>query len=158
MNCFDPLSTHPDASRRAIVRSAPASLPECASVSAQAPSILPSASGGRNSRFCASLANIKRCATHSPLCAATESAIDGSIRASSSMQMQYSTADMPAPPYSSGRWMPVSPTEASFGHNETGNACASSHSMTCGRSSASANSRTVRRKSSWSLVGRKSIW
>src|SRR5688572_14063322 len=64
---------------------------------------------------------------------------------------------MPAPPYSSGNWIPISPSAASFGSKSTGNACRSSHSITCGRISASANSRTVRRSSSWSSLKRKSI-
>ena len=49
----------------------------------------------------------------------------------------------PAPPYSSGNWMPISPSAASFGTSSRGKCCASSHSRTCGRISASANSRTV---------------
>ena len=49
------------------------------------------------------------CEAQSPLCAATDSAIAGQTRAISSMQMQYSTDDIPAPPNSSANWMPVSP-------------------------------------------------
>src|SRR6478736_4679131 len=51
----------------------------------------------------------------------------------------------------------MSPRSASFGKSSIGKCCDSSHSMTCGRISASANSRTVRRSSSCSSVGRKSI-
>ena len=43
---------------------------------------------GRYFAFCASVPNIAMWEEHSPLCAATESAIAGHTRASSSMQMQ----------------------------------------------------------------------
>src|SRR5262249_47523413 len=45
----------------------------------------------------------------------------------------------------------------SLGTSSLGKCCASSHSRTCGRISVSANSRTLRRSSSWSSVKRKSI-
>src|SRR6266404_9327740 len=50
---------------------------------------------------------------------------------------------MPAPPYSSGNKTPVRPNAASFGCSSIGKCCASSHSITCGAISASANSRTL---------------
>ena len=53
--------------------------------------------------------------------------------------------------------MPISPSPPASAADRIGKCCASSHSMTCGRISASANSRTVRRSSSCSSVGRKSI-
>src|SRR5262245_34439889 len=49
------------------------------------------------------------------------------------------------------------PSPASFGSRFIGNCCASSHAMTCGRISASANSRTLLRRISCSSDGRKSI-
>ena len=133
-----------------------ASLPAPASVRPQAPSTSPRTRRGRNCAFWRSSPNVAMCEAHRPLCAATDSAIAGQTRASSSMQMQYSTDDMPAPPNSSANWMPVSPRPASFGSRSMGKCCASSHAITCGRISASANSRTVRRRSCCSSVGRKS--
>src|SRR5688572_5217239 len=53
--------------------------------------------------------------------------------------------------------MPMSPRAASFGIRSAGNSCASSHALTYGRISVSANSRTLRRSSSWSSVKRRSI-
>src|SRR3954451_3035404 len=64
---------------------------------------------------------------------------------------------MPAPPYRSGNWIPISPSAASFGSRSIGKCWASSHSMTCGPISVSANWRTVRRSSVCSSVARKSI-
>src|SRR5258707_1124827 len=49
------------------------------------------------------------------------------------------------------------PRAASLGSRSGENCCASSHSMTCGFISASANSRTVRRRICCSSDGRKSI-
>src|SRR5262245_14749619 len=48
--------------------------------------------------------------------------------------------------------MPISPSSANLDRSAGGNCWASSHSLTCGRSSASANSRTLRRSSSCSSV------
>src|SRR5262249_37154889 len=48
MKVLVPDSTHPEPRRWAVVRAAPASLPEPGSVSPQAPSIWPLASGGRH--------------------------------------------------------------------------------------------------------------
>ena len=77
---------------------APASLPAVGSVSAHAPRNWPLASWNNAVDRWASEPNMRTWATASPLCAATDSAIEGSTRANSSMQMQYSTADIPAPP------------------------------------------------------------
>src|SRR5580692_2942558 len=52
---------------------------------------------------------------------------------------------MPAPPYFSGKITPRNPISASLGIISAGNLETSSHSITWGRISASANSRTVRR-------------
>ena len=51
----------------------------------------------------------------------------------------------------------MSPSAASFGRSSVGKCCVSSHSMTCGRISASANSRMLRRSSSCSGVNRRSM-
>src|SRR3990170_5882328 len=66
-------------------------------------------------------------------------------------------ADIPAPPYSSGNWMPIRPSSPSRGSRSIGNSCASSQAITCGRMALSANSRTLRRSSSCSSVRRKSM-
>src|SRR4030095_774213 len=49
------------------------------------------------------------------------------------------------------------PSSPIFGNSSFGKCCASSHSMTCGRISASANSRTIRLTCSCSSVKSKSI-
>src|ERR1700683_3590097 len=64
---------------------------------------------------------------------------------------------MPAPPYFSGKMTPRNPISASLGMISEGNFEASSHSMTCGAISPSANSRTVRRSCCCSSVREKSI-
>jgi len=88
MKLFDPVMTQPSPDRVAVVRIPAASLPALASVSPQAPSTSPRARRGRNRCFCAWLPKSAMCAEHRPLCAATDSAIAGQTRASSSMQMQ----------------------------------------------------------------------
>src|SRR3990170_3733804 len=55
MNCFVPEMRQPSPSGTAVVRSAPASDPEPASVSAKAPIFSPRASGGTNPRRCSSV-------------------------------------------------------------------------------------------------------
>src|SRR5277367_2909432 len=63
---------------------------------------------------------------------------------------------MPAPPYCSGKITPRKPISASLGMISEGNVEASSHSITCGAISPSANSRTVRRRCCCSSVSEKS--
>src|SRR6266404_281262 len=58
----------------------------------------------------------------------------------------------PAPPYSSGKITPSSPISPSFGIISIGKCDASSHSITCGPISPSANSRTLRRSCCCSSV------
>src|SRR5437660_5213887 len=77
------------------------------------------------------------------LCAATEIPTEPSTRESSSIAVAYSTYPRPAPPYSSGNKTPVNPSSPSFGSSSIGKCCASSHSITYGAISASANSRTL---------------
>jgi hypothetical protein len=88
VKAFDPFRTHQPSALTATVRMPAASLPDVDSVNPHAPIFSPRASGTRNVRFCSSVPNIKMCAEHRPLCAATERASPGSTRASSSMQMQ----------------------------------------------------------------------
>src|SRR5579863_2515069 len=63
---------------------------------------------------------------------------------------------MPAPPYFSGKITPRKPISASLGITSEGNCEASSHSITCGAISASANSRTARRRCCCSSVNENS--
>ncbi len=88
VNVFDPLSTQQLPARAAVVRMPAASLPEVDSVRPHAPIFSPRASGTRNFCFCSSLPNSEMCDEQRPLCAATDSEMAGSTRASSSMQMQ----------------------------------------------------------------------
>src|SRR6266478_824740 len=62
----------------------------------------------------------------------------------------------PAPPNCSGKITPSSPISPSFGIISTGKCEASSHSITCGAISPSANSRTLRRNCCCSSVNEKS--
>src|SRR5262245_204811 len=64
---------------------------------------------------------------------------------------------MAAPPYASGNWIPMRPSSANFERSSGGKLCASSHALTFGRSSASANSRTLRRRSSCSSLSLTSM-
>src|ERR1700704_1992804 len=93
---------------------------------------------------------------HSELCAATINPTDPSTRDSSSIAIAYSMYPRSAPPYSSGKITPKSPISASFGMISTGKCEASSHSITCGAISPSANSRTLRRNCCCSSVNEKS--
>ena len=74
--------------RTAVVRMPAASLPAPASVRPQAPSTSPRTRRGRYCCLLRVVPNIAMCDVHRPLCAATDSAIAGQTRASSSMQMQ----------------------------------------------------------------------
>src|SRR6202030_3234665 len=82
--------------------------------------------------------------------------IEPSTRESSSMMMAYSTYPIPAPPYFSGKMTPRNPISASLGIISDGNLETSSHSITWGRISASANSRTLRRSCCCSSVSENS--
>ena len=57
MNCLAPSITHSPSSRRARVRTLPASEPASGSVSPNAPSLRPDVSSGIHSRFCSSEPN-----------------------------------------------------------------------------------------------------
>src|SRR5580698_706972 len=62
---------------------------------------------------------------------------------------------MPAPPSSSGKITPISPISPSFFTTACGNSLFSSHSLTCGATSRSANARTSRLNCSCSSVSPK---
>src|ERR1017187_239137 len=77
------------------------------------------------------------------VCAATMIPTEPSTRASSSMAVTYSTYPIPAPPYSGGKIVPIRPSFPSSLIVASGNSQASSHFMTFGAISRSANSRTL---------------
>src|SRR5438270_6114506 len=66
-----------------------------------------------------------------------------STRDSSSIASTYSTYPIPAPPRVSGKITPSSPISPSFFTTSWGNSLFSSHSLTCGAISPSANARTA---------------
>ena len=156
MKVLDPLITQPSPRRSARVRAPAASEPEPGSVSPQAPSVSPLASRGSQRRFCSGVPARAMWPVHSPLCAATVSAIDPSARASSSMTRATSCMAMAEPPYSSGTLMPSRPSSASLGMSGTGKASASSQARANGSISLRAKSRTVARSRSCSSVRAKS--
>src|SRR5262247_51105 len=80
----------------------------------------------------------------SELCAASDKPTEPSTRAISSITVAYSTYPIPAPPYSSGKSTPINPSSPIFVKSSRGRRWPSSHSITCGLISASANSRTER--------------
>ena len=65
--------------------------------------------------------------------------------------------ERPAPPYSSGTSTPIIPSSPSLRIASRGKVWASSHSMTCGAISLSANSRTILRIASCSSERAKFI-
>ena len=125
------------------MRALPASDPAEGSVNPQAPMYSPLASFGTYFFFCASFPAIKMWFEHSDVCAATIIPTDPSTRESSATAVAYSTYPMPAPPYSGGKIIPISPSLPSSLIVASGNSEASSQRMTCGAISRSANSRTV---------------
>ena len=142
----------------AVVRIPAASLPALASVRPQAPSTSPRTSRGRYGAFWRSSPNIAMCDAQSPLCAATDSAIAGT----DARDLFDADAVVHRRHRRRRRTLPGTGCRSARGRRASaaapsGTCCASSHSITCGRISASANSRTVRRRSSCSSVGRKSI-
>src|SRR6266702_4983917 len=88
-------------------------------------------------------------------CAAIVIATEESVRVSSSTAIAYETVSAPPPPYSSGIVIPISPSSASSATSSYGNRCSRSSSSATGATRCSANSRTVRRTSSCSLLSSK---
>ena len=80
-------------------------------------------------------------------CAATVIATDESIRVSSSTAIAYESVSVPAPPYSSGIVMPISPSSASSATISYGKRCSRSSSSATGATFSSAKLRTVSRSS-----------
>ncbi len=91
------------------------------------------------------------------VCAHSVIATDESTRVSSSTAIAYASESPPAPPYSSGNGMPISPSSPSCLTIAYGNAFVRSSSSATGATSPSAKSRTVRRISSWSSERSKSM-
>ena len=115
IHCFEPFSTQPSPSGEAVVRKEPASEPDPGSVSANAPSCSPRASGGTNRERCSSLPNARIGSVVALVCTATVTPTPASARDSSSSTSTYERKSAPAPPYSSGTHTPMSPSSASFG-------------------------------------------
>src|SRR6185295_14036700 len=115
MKFFEPFTIQPPSVRTAVDFVPDASEPALGSVNPQAPRCSPDASGFKYFCFCDSVPNLKMWLEHSELCAATEIPTEPSTRDNSSMIVAYSTYPIPAPPYSSGKITPVSPSSASFG-------------------------------------------
>ena len=85
------------------------------------------------------------------MCAATVIATDESIRVSSSTAIAYETVSAPAPPYSSGIGMPMSPSSAISATSSYGKRASRSSSAATGATRVSAKSRTVSRTSCCSV-------
>ena len=152
MKIFEPLTTQEPSRSSARVRVAPASDPAPGSVSPKAASFSPVASCGSHSRFCSSLPKRRIGIVPRDVCAATVIATDESIRVSSSIAIAYASVSEPAPPYSSGIGMPISPSSARSATSSYGKRALRSSSSATGATRSVANSRTVRRTSSCSSV------
>ena len=142
----------------AVVRMPAASLPAPASVSPQAPSTSPRTRRGRYCCFLRVGRRTARCARSRARCAPRPTARSPGRRAPAPRcrcSSRPPTSPRRRTPPETG--CPSARARASFGSRSIGKCCASSHSITCGPISASANSRTVRRRSCCSSVGRKSI-
>ena len=83
-HCFVPVIRQPSPSGTAVVRSEPASEPEPGSVSANAPSASPRASGGTKRAFCSSVPNVTIGSVAALVCTATVTPTPASARESSS--------------------------------------------------------------------------
>src|SRR5581483_1731024 len=94
-------------------------------------------------RLCSSEPNRKIGIVPSDVCAATVIATDESMRVSSSIAIAYETVSPPAPPYSSGIGIPISPIDAISATSSYGNRPSRSSSAATGATRVSANSRTV---------------
>ena len=113
MKIFEPLITHRPSRSSAVVREAAASDPAPGSVSPNAASFRPEARSGSHCRFCSSVPNRKIGIVPSDVCAAIVIATDESMRVSSSTAIAYESVSAPAPSYSSGIGIPISPRPAS---------------------------------------------
>ena len=151
MKIFEPSTTHRPSRSSAVVRVAPASEPAPGSVSPKAASFFPAASSGSHCCFCSSVPKSRIGIVPSEVCAATVIAKDESTRVSSSTAIAYESVSAPAPPYSSGTGIPISPSSAASATSSYGKRCSRSSSSASGATRPCANSRTVSRISSCSL-------
>ena len=83
-HCLAPVRRQPSPSAAAMVRSAPASEPESASVSANAPIVSPRASEGTKRLRCSSVPNVRIGSVAALVCTATVTPTPASARESSS--------------------------------------------------------------------------
>ena len=113
MKIFEPFTTHWPSRSSAVVRAAAASEPAPGSVSPNAASLRPEARSGSHCCFCSSEPKSRIGIVPSEVCAAIVIATDESIRVSSSTAIAYESVSVPAPPYSSGIGIPISPSSAS---------------------------------------------
>ncbi len=113
MKILEPLTTHSPSRSSARVRVAPASEPAPGSVRPNAARRRPEAESGIHSRFCSSEPKSRNGIVPSDVWAATVIATEESMRVSSSTAIAYESVSPPAPPYSSGIGMPMSPSSAS---------------------------------------------
>ena len=127
MNVLRPLISQPPSRRSARVRIPRASEPASGSVSPNAPSTRPSASGRSQRSRWASLPN--RYSGNEPIvtCACHAAATDWSARPICSIAATKPTVDMPIPPHSSGISMPSRPSSPisrsrSVGHRASSHA------------------------------------
>ena len=161
MNALAPSMTHsppddatPDdappagPSSLARVRVAAASDPPSGSVRPNAASARPATRSGSQRCFCSELPKVMIGVIPRPTPADSVIPQDWSTRPSSSIATHRLVKSPPAPPYSSGTTRPNSPRSPSLATSSTGKWCAASQAAACGAISASANSRTTRRKSS----------
>src|SRR4051812_26645266 len=93
----------------------------------------------------------------SDVCAHIVIATEESTRVSSSTAIAYASVSPPAPPYSSGNGIPISPSSPSWATISYGKRFSRSSASATGAPSPSAKSRTVRRISSWSSERSKSM-
>jgi hypothetical protein len=84
IHCFVPVTVQPSPSGTAVVRSDPASEPESGSVSANAPSASPAASGGTKRAFCSSVPKLRIGSVAALVCTATVTPTPASARDSCS--------------------------------------------------------------------------
>ena len=113
MKIFEPFTTHSPSRSSARVRVAPASEPAPGSVSPNAASLLPRGEVGQPLPLLLLGAEEQIGIVPSEVCAAIVIATDESIRVSSSTAIAYESVSVPAPPYSSGIGIPISPSSAS---------------------------------------------
>ena len=127
MNVFRPLISQPPSRRSARVRIPRASDPASGSVSPNAPSARPSASGRSQRSRCASLPNRYSGSEPMVTCACHAAATDWSASPICSIAATKPTVDMPIPPHSSGIRMPSRPSapisrSRSVGHRASSHA------------------------------------